>query len=396
MRNLFSRLPVRLGLDAAMLLLFVTSLAFRMTGRARHEWIGVFLGILFCVHTAINLGWYMSIFKGKYSMRRILNTGTNLALIAAMTVTCVTGILNSRHIFGFSQYFDGEHIRQIHSIAAYWGLVLIGVHTGLHWEMILSTLRSTFRKMLEGNAAVYALRGLAVLVAVYGVWSSFDRDMGSKLFLRFSFDFWNPERPLALFFTNNVSIIGLYTVIAHYAQRGVKHLSQGLCMKLLLCTFTTLFLVAGVGIYGGQVMAENAKQKQTISRAGTQAPLKGSDQYFTGDVTVTPLFSAKHPDAPFSGAYVTFEPGARSHWHTHPTGQHLIVTDGVGRTGTVDGKVEEFKAGDALWCPAGIKHWHGASPTTSMTHIALTGALPDGRNVEWMEAVTDAQYSGGK
>jgi len=186
------------------------------------------------------------------------------------------------------------------------------------------------------------------------------------------------------------------TPMAHYVQKGAKHLSKRICMKPLLCAIATLFLLAGVGIYGGQAMAENAKQEQTITRAGTQTPMKGPSDSFTGNVTITPLISPKHPYAPFGGAYVTFEPGARSHWHTHPTGQHLIVTDGVGRTGTTDGKVEEFQAGDVLWCPAGIKHWHGASPTTSMTHIALTGALPDGRNVEWMEAVTDAQYSGGK
>lgn len=136
--------------------------------------------------------------------------------------------------------------------------------------------------------------------------------------------------------------------------------------------------------------------KQAITRAGTQASMKGPAEFFTGEVTIQPLFGAKQPDAPFGAAYVTFEPGARSHWHTHPIGQHLIVTDGVGRTGTVDGKVAEFKAGDVLWCPKGVKHWHGASPTTPMTHIALTGTLPDGKNVDWMEPVTDEQYNGGK
>ena len=88
---------------------------------------------------------------------------------------------------------------------------------------------------------------------------------------------------------------------------------------------------------------------------------------------------------------MTFEPGARSHWHTHPAGQHLVVISGAGLTGTADGHVEEIKAGDVVWCPPQIKHWHGAAPKTAMTHMALTGAL-DGRNVEWMEPVTDEQY----
>jgi quercetin dioxygenase-like cupin family protein len=80
-------------------------------------------------------------------------------------------------------------------------------------------------------------------------------------------------------------------------------------------------------------------------------------------------------------------------WHTHPTGQHLLIISGVGRTGEWQGKVEELKAGDVLWCPPGVKHWHGASPDKAMTHMAITGALPDGKNVEWMEAVTDEQYN---
>ncbi len=164
---------------------------------------------------------------------------------------------------------------------------------------------------------------------------------------------------------------------------------------------TVGILAAEAGFYFTQSMAANSaavnkEGKQIITRMGTQPSRKGPSEYFTGNVTVRPLFGAKHPDAPFGAVSVTFEPGARSFWHTHPTGQHLIVTDGVGRTGTVDGIVEEIRAGDALWCPPEVKHWHGASPTTPMTHIALTGSLPDGKNVTWMEKVTDAQYNGDK
>jgi len=167
-------------------------------------------------------------------------------------------------------------------------------------------------------------------------------------------------------------------------------------MKRYLSTLAVLILAMGSGTYGGYAMAEDTKQTQTITRADMQPSMKGLREYFTGNVTIQPLFGAKHPDAPVTGAYVTFEPGARSHWHTHPAGQHLIVTDGVGRTGTEDGRVEEFRAGDVLWCPTGVKHWHGAAPDSSMTHFALTGTLPDGKNVEWMELVTDDQYSGSR
>ncbi|MDA8423301.1 MAG: cupin domain-containing protein [Nitrospiraceae bacterium] len=130
-----------------------------------------------------------------------------------------------------------------------------------------------------------------------------------------------------------------------------------------------------------------------IKRSGSQPSSKGPVEWFTGNVRIDPLFSAKDAAAPFSGAYVTFEPGARSHWHTHPTGQHLIVTAGVGRTQEAGGPIEEIKAGDVIWCSPTIKHWHGAAPTTAMTHIAITGML-NGKAVDWMEKVTDEQYNG--
>jgi quercetin dioxygenase-like cupin family protein len=136
--------------------------------------------------------------------------------------------------------------------------------------------------------------------------------------------------------------------------------------------------------------AAQAKPSQTVTRAGAQPSTTGPAEYFTGSVRVEPLFAANE-SAPYSGAHVTFEPGARSNWHTHPTGQRLIVTHGVGRTQEWGGQIVEVRAGDHVWCPPGVKHWHGASPTAPMTHIALTGTR-DGKNVEWLEKVTDEQY----
>ncbi len=155
----------------------------------------------------------------------------------------------------------------------------------------------------------------------------------------------------------------------------------------------SLSLLASTVAFVDQASAtEVGKQSQAITRAGSQASIKGPEAYFTGNVRVDPLFAAKDA-AQFSGAYVTFEPGARSAWHIHPTGQHLLVVAGVGRTGEWRGRVEEIKAGDVIWCPPRIKHWHGAAPTTAMTHIAITGTL-NGKNVEWLEKVSDEQYNG--
>ncbi len=129
---------------------------------------------------------------------------------------------------------------------------------------------------------------------------------------------------------------------------------------------------------------------QIIRRAGSQSSIKGSADFFTGTVRIDPLFPAEEPSR-VSGAVVTFEPGARSAWHTHPLGQNLIIVSGLGWTQCEGGPKREIRPGDVLSCPCGKKHWHGATATTAMSHIAITEAL-DGKNVEWMEKVTDEEY----
>jgi quercetin dioxygenase-like cupin family protein len=127
-----------------------------------------------------------------------------------------------------------------------------------------------------------------------------------------------------------------------------------------------------------------------IKRNGSRPSTKGSTEYFTGTVRVDPLFSPPEP-ARAGGGSVTFEPGARTAWHAHPLGQTLIVTAGCGRVQREGGPVEEIRPGDVVWIPPGVKHWHGAAPTTAMTHIAIQEKL-DGKVVEWMEKVNDEQY----
>jgi quercetin dioxygenase-like cupin family protein len=129
-----------------------------------------------------------------------------------------------------------------------------------------------------------------------------------------------------------------------------------------------------------------------IKRLGSQASNKGPADWFTGAVRIDPLFQADAP-ARVAGASVTFEPGARTVWHTHPLGQTLIVLAGCGRAQREGGPVEEFRAGDVVWIPPGEKHWHGASPTMGMTHIAVQEQL-DGKVVDWLEPVSDEQYQG--
>src|SRR5688572_4071354 len=144
---------------------------------------------------------------------------------------------------------------------------------------------------------------------------------------------------------------------------------------------------------GSQAM--NSAQTMTVTRKGAQPSSAGPAEYFTGSVRVEPTFPAHEPRSRVAAALVTFQPGARSAWHTHPLGQNLIVTAGRGWVQQEGGEKHEIRPGDVVWTPPGVKHWHGATPNESLTHYAIQEAL-HGKNVEWMEKVTDQQYLGGK
>jgi quercetin dioxygenase-like cupin family protein len=159
--------------------------------------------------------------------------------------------------------------------------------------------------------------------------------------------------------------------------------SLHLIMKLL-AVFASLLLLAT------SVIAQS-DQGLRISRSGTQPSSPGPAENFTGRVRVDAPFQAEAP-ARTGGALVTFEPAARTYWHTHPLGQTLIVTQGVGLVQRWGGPVQEIRPGDVVWIPSGAKHWHGAAPTTGMSHIAISERL-DGKGVDWLEQVTDAQYA---
>jgi quercetin dioxygenase-like cupin family protein len=139
-----------------------------------------------------------------------------------------------------------------------------------------------------------------------------------------------------------------------------------------------------------KAISERRNTTMNITRNGSRASGKGPADWFTGAVRVDPLFEAPDP-ARARGASVTFEPGARTAWHTHPLGQTLIVTAGCGRVQREGGPIEEIRPGDVVWFPPGEKHWHGAAPATAMTHIAIQEAL-NGKVVDWMEQVSDEQY----
>jgi 4-carboxymuconolactone decarboxylase len=138
-------------------------------------------------------------------------------------------------------------------------------------------------------------------------------------------------------------------------------------------------------------VSNDASQKIIVARSGSQPSRNAPAEHFTGSVRIDPLFQAEDPSHT-SASYVSFEPGARSAWHTHPFGQILIVTAGTGGIQQLGGEKQEIKPGDVIWIPPGVKHWHGATATTGMTHIAIQAAV-DGKNVDWMEKVSEEEYN---
>jgi quercetin dioxygenase-like cupin family protein len=173
-------------------------------------------------------------------------------------------------------------------------------------------------------------------------------------------------------------------------------------MKLLAATVLSLFLLASASAPANQARpasgsaalpvasSEDSQKTINITRSGSQPSSKGSVEYFTGAVRIDSRFQGSDP-ARVGGGIVTFEPGARTAWHTHPLGQTLIVTAGAGWFQQWGGPVQEMKQGDVVWIPPGVKHWHGATVTTAITHIAIAERL-DGKTVDWLEKVSDDQY----
>lgn len=211
-------MPPKLWLSLAMTVLYAAALGCRMSGAVAHEVIGLFFCVLCILHMLINHRWFGNIPRGRYTFRRYSNTVLNMLLPIGMVLLCMSGILGSRHIFAFLGVKGGMDIRQLHTFAAYWGLVLLGMHAGLQGLKVLAGLRN-----IPGIAQLVAVSGvrrcLLVLLGAYGVWAFFDREMGAKLFLGFSFDFWDSTRPELLFYADTLAVLTLYAIVTHYTCR---------------------------------------------------------------------------------------------------------------------------------------------------------------------------------
>jgi hypothetical protein len=218
---------LKLLIDIVFTVLLLCALMYRATGDTAHEWIGVSVCVVCIAHNALNWKWYKNIFKGAYNLRRSVLTAVNLLLALAMVTLIITGMLHSRTVLAFLHLPGDMLIRQIHTTVAYWCLPLVGTHLGLNWGVILNAFHKMAKINGENRTRKIIIRVLAFALAAFGVWSSFDRDMFSKLFLGFSFDYWPEERPAILFFAVNLSIMGVYVFVTYYGIKILTKLQKG-------------------------------------------------------------------------------------------------------------------------------------------------------------------------
>jgi hypothetical protein len=207
----------RLIIDIVFAVLLLCALMYRVTGDTAHEWIGIAVCAVCITHNIFNWKWYKNIFKGTYNLRRSAMTAINLFLAIAMATLIITGLLHSRTVLAFLHLPGDMILRQTHTIAAYWCLLLIGAHVGFHWKIVINAFRKMLKINSENRIRKIIIRILAFAVALFGVWSSFDRYIFSKLFPAFSFDYWPENRPAVLFFAVNFSIMGMYIFLTYYA-----------------------------------------------------------------------------------------------------------------------------------------------------------------------------------
>lgn len=213
---------IKMATDLAMTMLFPVLMAYSLVGEAVHEWLGIVMFLLFTVHQALNWQWYKNLVKGPYLPIRILNTVINLLLVIIMVTLPVSGIMMAKHTFGFIHFRSGAaSARLIHLLASYWGYVLMCLHLGFHWNMVLGMVRRAMH-ISEGLLwKTWLLRIATAFVAVYGAYAFLVRGFTEYMFLRTQFVFYDFGEPLPLFFMDYLAVMALFVCIGHYLTKGI-------------------------------------------------------------------------------------------------------------------------------------------------------------------------------
>lgn len=216
------KLAVDIGMTAALLLL----MAYELVGQAAHEWIGIGMFVLFVIHHILNGSWIRNLLRRRYNPVSIMQTGLVLLILCAMAGLMVSGIILSRHALSFLPIKGGRSFaRNLHMLSAYWGFVLMSVHLGFHWSMMMGMAKKFFPK--PSAVWKWVLRILALVIAGYGVYAFIRRDIGIYMLLRSHFVFFDYEEPLVFFYLDYIAVMGLFIWIGNYVCVGLRMIGKG-------------------------------------------------------------------------------------------------------------------------------------------------------------------------
>ncbi|MCM1187475.1 MAG: DUF4405 domain-containing protein [Lachnoclostridium sp.] len=220
------KMKIKIGIDLLMTVLLLLLMAYQITGQELHEWFGAGMLVLFLLHNILNIKWYGNLFKGKYKLLRVIQTVVNFSVLIAMLCLGFSGIVMSRHVFAaFSIHGPMATARTMHLAASYWGFVLMSVHLGLHWGMILGMCRKLAGGREWPQIIVWVLRGAAALTAVYGLYIFGRKNIISYMFLKQQFVFFDFEQSAAAVFAEHIAMMGFWVFAAYYAVKGIGRIS---------------------------------------------------------------------------------------------------------------------------------------------------------------------------
>lgn len=216
---------IKILIDFAMTVALMFLMTYELIGAANHEWIGAAMFVLFLIHHILNVNRGKNLFHGKYTLLRFCQTFLVLLVLLCMIGSMVSGIILSRHVFRFLSVSGGKSwARTLHMLCAYWGYVLMSLHLGIHWNMMIGMAKRIVKKPSEVRK--WILRVIAILIAGYGVYAFIQRDIGNYMLLKSSFVFFDFGEPLYLFLLDYIAIMGLFVFIGHYISAGAKKISR--------------------------------------------------------------------------------------------------------------------------------------------------------------------------
>lgn len=215
------KVKVKIAIDVGMTIVLLLLMAYELIGQAVHEWIGVFMFVLFILHHVLNGKWTQSLMKGKYTVLRSVQTGLVLLILIFMLGSMFSGIILSRHVLADITIRGlRSFARNLHMLSAYWGFVLMSLHLGFHWSMMMGMAGKLVKK--PSKIRKWILRGIAVLVAGYGIYAFIRRDIGSYMLLKNQFVFFDFEEPVVFFMLDYIVVMGLFVCTGHYLSEGLK------------------------------------------------------------------------------------------------------------------------------------------------------------------------------